>query len=99
MDSNSRLLFMLTMHKAYPVTGTVCTGAAAKIPGTLVFEAARPDSRARSLTRIGHPAGVIEVDAAVEMRVSGARLVQAALGRTARRLMEGYVFIPRSTLA
>jgi 2-methylaconitate cis-trans-isomerase PrpF len=99
VDFCSRLLFMLKMHKAYPVTGTVCTGAAARIPGTLVYEAARPGSRGQSLTRIGHPAGVIDIDAAIEMGDAGPRLVQAALGRTARRLMEGYVFVPWSTLA
>ncbi len=33
VDIVSRLLFMLKMHKTYPGTGTVCTGAAAKIPG------------------------------------------------------------------
>jgi len=38
IDLVSRLLFMLKMHKTYPGTGTVCTGAAAKIPGTVVWE-------------------------------------------------------------
>lgn len=98
-DLVSRLLFMLRMHKAYPVTGTVCTGAAAKIPGTIVYEVACPESRERSLIRIGHPAGVIEIDTAVELLAEGPRLVRASLGRTARRLMEGYAFVPWSTYA
>ena len=33
VDLVSRLLFMLRMHKTYPVTGTVCTGAAVRVPG------------------------------------------------------------------
>ena len=99
MDFCSRLLFMLRMHKAYPGTGTVCTGAAAKIPGTIVQDLARPGAREQARTRIGHPAGVITVDAGVEMTPDGPRLVQAALGRTARRLLEGYVFVPWSTFA
>jgi 2-methylaconitate cis-trans-isomerase PrpF len=99
VDFCSRLLFMLKMHKAYPVTGTVCTGAAAKIPGTLVYQAARPESRGLALTRIGHPAGVIDVHAVVEIGDEGLQLAQAALGRTARRLMEGYAFVPWSTLS
>ncbi len=99
VDFCSRLLFMLKMHKAYPVTGTVCTGAAAKIPGSLVYEAARAESRAQALTRIGHPAGVIDIEAAVELGPQGSRLMRAALGRTARRLMEGYAFVPWSTLS
>ena len=99
VDFVSRLLFMLRMHKAYPVTGTVCTGAAAKIAGTIVHEATRPGSYARAMTRIGHPAGVIAVEAAVEAKGGSLCLTQAALGRTARRLMEGYVFVPWSTYA
>jgi hypothetical protein len=97
VDFVARLLFMLRMHKAYPVTGTVCTGAASRIPGTLVYEAARPESRDNRLTRIGHPAGVIEVEAVVDSD-NGVRLQRASLGRTARRIMEGYVFVPWSTL-
>lgn len=98
VDFVARLLFMLKMHKTYPVTGTVCTGAAAKIPGTLVYEAARPGSRSRQTTLIGHPAGVIDVDAAVDVSGPEPRLLRAAIGRTARRIMEGYVFVPWNTL-
>ncbi|MBN1317724.1 MAG: hypothetical protein JXA42_19730, partial [Anaerolineales bacterium] len=92
VDFVARLLFMLKMHKAYAVTGTVCTGAAAKIPGTIVYEAARKETRDRVLTLIGHPAGVIDVEA----EVKNLKLVQASVGRTARRIMEGTVFVPWS---
>jgi hypothetical protein len=98
VDLVSRLLFMLRMHKAYPVTGTVCTGAAAKIPGTLVHQVSRVETQGQPAVRIGHPAGVIEVDACVEAQGETLRLTQAALGRTARRLMEGYAYVPWSTL-
>jgi hypothetical protein len=97
VDFVARLLFMLRMHKAYAVTGTVCTGAAAKIPGTIVYEAACPESRDRSMTRIGHPAGVIDVEAVVQSD-DGVHLLRASVGRTARRIMEGYVFVPWSAL-
>lgn len=97
VDFVARLLFMLRMHKAYAVTGTVCTGAAAKIPGTIVHEAARSESHSRSLTRIGHPAGVINVEVVVRSD-DGVHLSRASVGRTARRIMEGYVFVPWSTL-
>jgi 2-methylaconitate cis-trans-isomerase PrpF len=96
VDFVARLLFMLKMHKTYAVTGTVCTGAAAKIPGTLVYEAARPESRERKLTLIGHPAGVIDVEAAVDMRGTSPKLERASIGRTARRIMEGCILVPWS---
>ncbi len=97
VDFVARLLFMLRMHKAYAVTGTVCTGAAAKIPGTIVHQTARPESRERALTLIGHPAGVIDIEAAVDLEGDEPKLVRASVGRTARRIMEGYVLVPWST--
>ncbi len=93
IDFVSRLLFMLKMHKAYPITGTVCTGAAARIPGTIVHEVAdrSPD---KGLVRIGHPSGAVEVETEVESGDSGPVLRRASVGRTARRIMEGYIFVP-----
>jgi len=95
VDFVSRLLFMLRMHKAYPITGTVCTGAAARIPGTIVHEVADvlPEG---DLIRIGHPSGVVGVKTEVELSGSGPILRKALVGRTARRIMEGYVFVPET---
>lgn len=97
VDLVARLLFMLKMHKTYPVTGTVCTGVAAKIPGTLVHDLLSSESRTQSSVSIGHPAGIITIDTIVEKNDADFKLVRATLSRTARRIMEGYVFIPWST--
>jgi 2-methylaconitate cis-trans-isomerase PrpF len=88
VDFLSRMMFMQVLHKTYPGTGTACTGAAAKIPGTVVHEAI-PHIDSIESVRIGHPAGVIEIEAAVEQ----GELIRAAFSRTARRIMEGYVFV------
>jgi 2-methylaconitate cis-trans-isomerase PrpF len=98
VDFVSWLLFMLKMHKAYPITGTVCTGAAAGIPGTIVYEVAdrSPDE---GLVRIGHPSGIVEVETEVESSHSGPILKRASVGRTARRIMEGYIFVPERLFA
>jgi len=85
---------MQQMHKTYAGTSTVCTGVAARIPGSLVHEVTRPDAASRPEVRIGHPAGVIETEAAVEASGSGYVVRRATLGRTARRILEGYVFVP-----
>jgi 2-methylaconitate cis-trans-isomerase PrpF len=98
IDFVSRLLFMLKMHKAYPITGTVCTGAAAKIPGTVVNEVAH-SSPGYHVVRIGHPSGVVEVEAEVEAGEAGPVLRRASVGRTARRIMEGYIFVPEHIFA
>ena len=44
--------------------------------------------------RIGHPGGIIECD----MKVENGEITRAVFGRTARRIMEGYVYVPRELL-
>jgi hypothetical protein len=84
----SRLMFMQVLHKTYAGTGTVCTGAAAKISGTIVNEMIVESDSAETV-RIGHPAGVISLEA----RVKEGQVERAAFSRTARRIMEGYVWV------
>ena len=84
----SRLMYMQVLHKTYAGTGTVCTGAAAKISGTIVNEMIDEDNSVE-LVRIGHPAGVISLEA----RVTDGKVERAAFSRTARRIMEGMVYI------
>lgn len=95
-DLVSRLMFMQQMHKTYAGTSTVCTGVAGRIPGTIVNQALRPGIGASGRNavelRIGHPAGVIETESDVRHEGGTVTVHRATLGRTARRIMEGYVF-------
>lgn len=92
VDLVSRLMFMQKLHKTYAGTATACTGAAARLEGTIVYEMIRDHSR--DTIRIGHPAGVLPVVSNVE----GQRVKKAALIRTARRIMEGYVFVEKARI-
>ncbi len=92
----SRLLFMLHMHKTYPVTGTVCTGAAAKIPGTIVYNALDEAGIAADTLLIGHPAGVIPVEVASEITDGKTKVTRIGVYRTARMIMEGDVYIRKT---
>lgn len=92
-DFLSRLMFMQQMHKTYAGTSTVCTGVASRIPGTIVYEACRPETRENVEVNFGHPAGVIVTEAIVELEGNAYVAKRATLGRTARRIMEGTVFI------
>ncbi|SDN55635.1 2-methylaconitate cis-trans isomerase PrpF family protein [Afipia sp. GAS231] len=95
VDLVSRLMFMQQTHKTYAGTSTVCTGVASRLTGTLVHEVTRLQMRQADTVRIGHPAGVIETETRVEKNGAGQYVVRrATLGRTARRIMEGYVFVP-----
>lgn len=90
VDFVSRLMFMQVVHKTYAGTATTCTGAAARIEGTIVNEAMKAKGRGKdSVLRIGHPAGVITVDAAAKCESGSWKLEKAAISRTARRIMDG----------
>lgn len=91
-DLVSRLMFMQKLHKTYAGTATACTGAAAKLEGTIVNEMIK--NKESDTVRIGHPAGVIPVVAQVE----NTTVKKAALIRTARRIMEGYVYVEKAKL-
>jgi 2-methylaconitate cis-trans-isomerase PrpF len=94
IDLVSRLFFMQEMHKTYAGTGTVCTGTAAFIEGTLVHRVCSPHARTEKVVRIGHPSGVIEIEVDVANTKNGPQLKMAAFGRTSRRIMEGFVYVP-----
>ena len=80
---------MLHMHKAYPITGTVCTGAAVKIKGSVAYEAANGCSN--KTIRIGHPSGVVTVDVETDKD----QIKKVKVYRTARRIMDGYVYVKK----
>lgn len=83
-------------HRALQVTGAVCLAAAAAVPGSLVDAAlGSPGPRERLVLRIGHPAGVMDVEPAVRVSEPPDRRVErVGVGRTARRLMTGTVYVP-----
>jgi 2-methylaconitate cis-trans-isomerase PrpF len=97
-DLVSRLMFMQQMHKTYAGTSTVCTGVASRLPGTLVHEVARTPAPDSIECRIGHPGGVITTEVQVRLQGNDYVVERATLGRTARRILEGSVFVPESVL-
>ena len=98
VDVVSRLIFMLHMHKTYPGTGAVATGAAARTPGTLVYEQLNDDAKAKLPLRIGHPGGVMIIEAAAKVENNVPTFARLAYVRTARRIMEGTSFVKNSVI-
>jgi len=96
MDLSIRLLFMQKMHKTYPVTGTICTVAAAMIPGTIANQVARRGIIEKGELRIGHPAGVIISEGKVDNENGAFVLKKATVDRTARCLIKGYAYVPKN---
>ncbi len=94
IDIVSRLLFMLRMHKTHPVSGTVSMGAAARIPGSIVYDLLSEESRAKKTLHIGHPGGIIPVESDATVNEDGTvKFNRIAVDRTARRLMDGITYV------
>jgi hypothetical protein len=94
-DFVSRLMFMQVIHKTYAGTGTICTGAAARIEGTLVNEAMKAKNKGQdNILKIGHPSGVITIDVSAHKDDNSWILDKAAINRTARRIMDGFCYTP-----
>lgn len=96
VDFLSRLMFMRITHKTYAGTATIATGAAAVIPGTVVNDVM--PKKEGHIIRIGHPGGIIDIEVEGKMENNAFVLTKAAIGRTARRIMEGYVYVPKAFL-
>ena len=96
IDVVGRIMTMGRLHRAYAVTGGICTAVAAQVVGTLVHAAARDAGEGERTVRIGHPSGIIEVGVDVRRRDEAWSIERVITRRTARRLMEGSVLIPAS---
>ena len=92
IDLQARMLSMGKLHPVLAITGGICIGVAAKIPGTLVNEAVGSAANQEEI-RIGHCSGVLAVGAEVQKSDEGMVAVSGTVYRTARILMSGDVNI------
>lgn len=91
-DFLSRVYFMGGIHQTYPGSISCCTGAAAVIPGSIVYEVRGPKEGEEVL--IGHPGGVVDVEAVCSVSGGKPEITRVSYGRTARRIMDGYCYVP-----
>lgn len=96
VDLLVRALSMGKLHHAMMGTAAVAIGAAAAIPGTVVNLAAGGGER--QSVRFGHPSGTLRVGAEAVQQDGGWTITKAIMSRSARRLMEGAVFVPDDTI-
>lgn len=92
IDLQARMLSMGKLHPTYAITGGVCTGVAAKIPGTLVNQVVK-DAQNRDEIRIGHCGGTLSVGAQVSKEKDGFKAICGTVYRTSRVLMRGVIEI------
>jgi 2-methylaconitate cis-trans-isomerase PrpF len=94
----ARAMAMGKMHKVFPITGGVPAAIAAVIPGSVVHEIIGKGEGEPSLKRklnIGHPSGILDVEVEARQDERGIHIVQCTIGRTARKIMEGRVYISK----
>jgi hypothetical protein len=101
-DVTVRMISIGQPHRAVPLTGAMCLAVASRIEGTVVTRLARRSASPDDAVRIAQPSGVTVVGATVRLHRDGEghRWVaeSATVYRTARRLMEGWVFVRASAL-
>ncbi len=87
-----------TMHEAYPGTASACTGVAAVADGTVVHEIYAAGTPTDGVVAIGHPSGVMPVEARVHE--AGGRCVvdRVTVARTVRPIMKGEAYVRRSDI-
>jgi 2-methylaconitate cis-trans-isomerase PrpF len=100
-DVTVRMISIGQPHRAVPLTGAMCLAVASRIEGTVVNRIARRARRSASPedpVRIAQPSGLTVVGAAVKRTRDEWFAESATVYRTARRLMEGWVFVRAAAL-
>jgi 2-methylaconitate isomerase len=102
-DLQARLLFLGKCHDSMAGTGAICTAAASRVRGSVVFGILNESARHAASIRIAHPLGVMEVavragDVATDSQ-GGTAFEALGFLRTARRLMTGHLHVPQADLS
>jgi hypothetical protein len=92
----ARVMAMGKMHKTFAITAGIPAAIAAVIPGSTVHQVTggASDNPLTKTLNIGHPSGQMDVRVEVKKEGEHLRVVSCTVGRTARKIMEGWVFVP-----
>jgi 2-methylaconitate cis-trans-isomerase PrpF len=96
VDLTGRMMSSGQPHRALPLTASLCMAVAARLSGSVVYEAARPTNDPESEIRIAMPSGVLTVAATVRKLEGQWHAEQGAFYRTQRRMFEGQVLVRAS---
>jgi 4-oxalomesaconate tautomerase len=82
-------------HEAIGVLGAVSVAAACLIPGSVAHDVAglQVESGSHSID-VEHPTGFLTVEIEIDVADGDVRILRSSLLRTARKLMQGDVFVP-----
>lgn len=99
-DLRARLVWYNKCHESMAGTGSMCTASASRVPGSIVHDVIGAEAAAADQLRIGHPMGVMSVNVktAPSNEEGGVTFSALSFSRTARPIMDGFVYVPRETL-
>lgn len=95
VDVCVRQLAMQRPHRALAVTGAVCAAVASYVEGSVMSRLAGSD---KEEVRLGHPSGVLRVSARTSLVNGELRVISAQIERTARLLMDGFLYCRNSVV-
>ena len=76
----------------------MATGAASRIPGSIVWDLLSEEARRSDILRIGHPSGMLPIEAVAKEEDGGTVIKKLGTLRTARKILDGYVYVRKSCL-
>jgi 2-methylaconitate cis-trans-isomerase PrpF len=98
VDLVGRVMSMQTAHRAYQATAAICTAAAAFADGTLVHQVTRSERPDPGTIRLAHPYGVMEMAVRTDPEAEELHIASITIGRTARHILDGAVWVPDALL-
>lgn len=97
VDFLARVLFNQLPTDTFPGTATICVAVASQIKGTLVNQVMAKQKQ-EGFVAFGHARGVNNVEVSVDNTPEGPVVNKAIFCRTARRIMDGYVYVRKSSI-
>ncbi len=91
---NARYMVPHTCHRTFPLVGGQCLAAACITEGTVLQDLAQVSDAHRQTLKIEHPVGCLETLIEFDGNRSQPDIAGIGFVRTARKLMEGFVFVP-----
>jgi 2-methylaconitate cis-trans-isomerase PrpF len=95
-DVTVRMISVGQPHRAVPLTGAMCLAVASRLSGSVVNRVARRPNSPDDPVRIAQPSGLTVVGASVRREGDAWMAAHATVYRTARRLMDGAVYVRAS---
>lgn len=93
MDLSARVISVFKCHKACPLTSASAISVAAFLEGSIVWKTIGEPKTGTETVRIGHPSGVMTMCPEIVKEMDEIKLPGVAVQRTARRIMDGTVYV------